>query len=1270
MADTYDCLRALLAERILLLDGAMGTMIQRHDLTEDDFRGERFADVEDDLKGNNDLLSLTRPDIIRDIHREYLRAGSHIIETNTFSATTIAQADYNLEDAAYDLNVASARLAREAADEFSTDDTPRFVAGAIGPTNKTLSVSPDVNDPGYRDVTFDEIHDAYLEQAHGLVEGGVDLLLVETVFDTLNCKAALVALQHLFEEIGRELPVMISGTVVDMSGRTLSGQTPEAFYTSVKHMPSLLSVGLNCALGSKQMRPFIEELSNAAEVFTSLYPNAGLPNEFGGYDETPDFMAEQLDDYASEGWVNIVGGCCGTTPDHIEAFAEVAAAHEPRQIRERTPYLRVSGLEPLEMNETVGFVNIGERTNVMGSRKFKRLIKNDNYEAALSVARQQVENGAQMIDVNMDEGMIDGVAAMTRFLKLIAAEPDIARVPIVIDSSNWDVIHAGLKCVQGKAVVNSISLKEGKEEFLEHARICRQYGAAVIVMAFDEEGQADSYERKIEICERAYQILVDEVGFPPQDIIFDPNIFAVATGIEEHNEYGRDFLRATEWIKDNLPHAKVSGGLSNISFSFRGNNRVREAMHTIFLYHAIQRGMDMAIVNAGQIEVYDEIDPELRDCIEDVYFNRCEDATERLVDLAEEIAAQADDREVEEKTAEWREDEVEDRVEHALVKGILDHIEDDAEEARQKYPSPLEVIEGPLMDGMNVVGDLFGDGKMFLPQVVKSARVMKKAVAYLRPYIEEANAAEDARREAAGEDPREDTDNPKVLLATVKGDVHDIGKNIVGVVLQCNGYEVVDLGVMVPAQKILEEARKHDVDIIGLSGLITPSLDEMVHVAKEMEREGFDLPLLIGGATTSEIHTAVKIAEHYSGPVVHVLDASRSVNVTGSLVAEDLRDTFLDEVEQRYDKLRERHNRGGRRKTFLSIEEARANRFTCTWDEVPITTPNKLGTTVLPKVPVTTLRDYIDWTPFFISWDISGKYPRIFEDEEKGDEAKRLYDDANALLDELAKKRALTCNGICGLFPANSVGDDIEVYTDESRSEIATTFHTLRQQTKKTGDRPNRALADYVAPKDTGIADYVGGFAVTGGLGLQPLVDAAKANDDDYRAIMLQAIGDRLAEAFAEYLHKEVRRDYWGYAPDEDFNNKNLIREKYRGIRPAPGYPACPDHTEKPPLWDLLGVKRHTDIGLTENLAMTPAASVCGIYFAHPEASYYNAGTFEKDQIEEYAARKGMAVAEVERWLAPRLAYEPEAELRAPGGDGARADTEAISAEASPTVDA
>ena len=1256
-------LHRLLQERILLMDGAMGTMIQRHTLDEADFRGARFTEAEDELKGNNDLLSLTQPDLIRDIHRAYLAAGSDLIETNTFSATTIAQADYSLEHVAYEINVASARLAREAADEFSTPDKPRFVAGAIGPTNKTLSLSPDVNDPGYRDVTFDEVAAAYREQARGLMEGGADILLVETVFDTLNCKAALVALQNVFAEAGRALPVMISGTVVDMSGRTLSGQTSEGFVYAVQHMPHLLSVGLNCALGSKQMRPFIEELSNAAEVYTSLYPNAGLPNEFGGYDETPAFMAEQLADYATQGWVNIVGGCCGTTPEHIEAFAEVVAAHAPRTVPEREPYLRLSGLEPLVLRPETNFVNIGERTNVTGSRRFARLIKEDDYETALDVARQQVENGAQMVDVNMDEGMLDSQAAMVRFLKLVAAEPDIARVPLVIDSSKWDVIEAGLKCVQGKPVVNSISMKEGEAEFLRHARLCRMYGAAVIVMAFDEDGQADSFERKTEICERAYRLLVDEVGFPPQDIIFDPNIFAVATGIEAHNEYGKAFLDATAWIKDNLPLAKISGGVSNVSFSFRGNNRVREAMHTIFLYYAIRAGMDMGIVNAGQIEVYDQIDDDLREAVEDVLFFRREDATERLVDLAEAIAARASDEDVDEAAeAEWRAEPIEQRLEHALVKGILDHIIEDTEEARAAYPSPLEVIEGPLMDGMNVVGDLFGAGKMFLPQVVKSARVMKKSVGYLQPFIEEANAAEDARRAAAGEAARENTETPKVLLATVKGDVHDIGKNIVGVVLQCNGYEVIDLGVMVAAQTILDAAEEHDVDIIGLSGLITPSLDEMVHVAREMERRGFEVPLLIGGATTSEIHTAVKIAEHYSGPVIHVLDASRSVNVAGNLLAEKLRDTFVAEVADKYETLRARHYGRTRRKTFLPIEEARANRFTCDWDAVPITPPHKMGTTVLPRVPVDTLRRYIDWTPFFITWDLSGSFPDLLDDPDKGAEAQRLYDDANAMLDRFARRRTLTCNGILGLFPANAVGDDIEVYTDESRTEVATVLHMLRQQTKKRSGMPNRALADYVAPKETGIADYVGAFAVTGGIGLQAVVDGYREADDDYHAIMAQAIGDRLAEAFAEYLHEQVRADYWGYAPDETLETKGntaLIREQYRGIRPAPGYPACPDHTEKPLLWDLMGVEKRTGIGLTENLAMTPAASVCGIYFAHPEASYYNVGDLEKDQVEDYAARKGLPLTDVERWLAPRLNYEPDVDpltVPRPSGDGAPGD--------------
>ena len=1227
MGCTETTLRSLLNDRILVLDGAMGTMIQQHDLTEDDFRGERFADVNEDLKGNNELLSLTRPDIIQGVHEAFLEAGADIVETNTFSANPISQADYNLAELTYELNVASAHLAREATDAFSTDEKPRFVAGALGPTNKTLSISPDVTDPGYRDVTFDEVAASYRTQIDGLMDGGVDILLVETVFDTLNCKAALFAIQNAFEERGETLPVMISGTIVDQSGRTLSGQTPHAFWLSISHMPHLLSVGLNCALGSKQMRPFIEELSDVASVPTSLYPNAGLPNELGGYDESARFMAEQIDSYLQEGWLNIVGGCCGTTPEHIRAIAEVAAKHTPRTVPEPEPTLRLSGLEPLVFREDLNFVNIGERTNVTGSARFKRLIKSDDYETALQVAQQQVENGAQMVDVNMDEGMLDAPAAMKRFLQLIAAEPDISRVPIVIDSSNWEAIEAGLKCVQGKAVVNSISMKEGEAEFKRHARLARKYGAAAIVMAFDEDGQADSLERRKEICQRAYRILTEEVDFPPEDIIFDPNIFAVATGMEEHRRYAIDFIEATKWIKDNLPHARISGGLSNISFSFRGNNIVREAMHTAFLYHAIKAGLDMAIVNAGQIEIYEEIDDELLERIEDVLFDRRPDATERLVDLAEEYAGRSTTSK--EKTLEWREQPVEERIKHALIKGIADFAEEDAEEARQKYPAPLEVIEGPLMDGMNIVGDLFGEGKMFLPQVVKSARVMKKAVAYLEPFIEEANV-EAGTVEAAA----------KVLLATVKGDVHDIGKNIVGVVLSCNGYEIVDLGVMVPAAKILEEARVQNVDIIGLSGLITPSLDEMVHVAKEMEREGFEIPLLIGGATTSELHTAVKISEHYSGPVVHVLDASRSVSVVGKLLSDDARAVFLQEVEENYNGVRERYGNRSRRKTFLPIEEARANRFTSDWDAVPITKPNTLGVHTVDDVSIDTLRDYIDWTPFFIAWQLKGKFPRIFDDEEVGAEAKKLFDDANAMLDTIQQEGWLGLRGVYGLWPAHSIGDDIQLYDEEG--EELEVLHTLRQQTKKTKGHPNRALADFVAPEVSGRTDYLGAFAVTAGLGIEEHTRRFEQNHDDYNAILLRSLADRLAEAFTEWLHERVRRAWWGYAPDEDFDNADLIAEQYRGIRPAPGYPACPDHTEKPALWDLLDAESRTGIGLTESLSMYPAASVCGMYFAHPEATYYNAGTFERDQIEDYAARKGMTVAEVERWLASRLAYEPE----------------------------
>ncbi len=1231
MSTTFLVLHNLLQQRILVLDGAMGTMIQRYGLMEEDYRGTRFADYHLDLKGNNDLLVLTKPDVIREIHAAFLDAGADIIETNTFNANAISQRDYEMQDLAYEMNVAAAALAREVADRYTalTPDKPRFVAGAMGPLNRSLSLSPDVNDPGFRAITFEEARDAYAEEARGLIDGGVDILLVETIFDTLNAKAALVAIQELFEEIGRALPVMISGTVVDLSGRTLSGQTPAAFWTSVMHMPHLLAVGLNCALGSKQMRPFIEELAEVATVPVSLYPNAGLPNEMGGYDEDPGFMAAQTEAYATEGWLNLVGGCCGTTPDHIRAIAEAAARFAPRPVPSHDKRLQLSGLEPLVFRDDLNFVNIGERTNVTGSRKFARLIMENNYEEALSVAREQVENGAQLIDVNMDEGMLDSEAAMTKFLNLIAAEPDIARVPLVLDSSKWSVIEAGLKCAQGKSIVNSISMKEGEAVFKEQARIARKYGAAIIVMAFDEKGQADTYERRIEICKRAYRILTEDLGFPPEDIIFDPNIFAIATGIDEHRRYAIDFIEATRWIKGNLPGARVSGGVSNISFSFRGNNKVREAMHTAFLFHAIRAGMDMGIVNAGQIEVYEEIDPDLLECIEDVLFDRRENATERLVDLAEEIQAQGTEI-AEAKRDAWREASVEERLSHALVKGIVEYVVEDTEEARQQYPSPLEVIEGPLMAGMNIVGDLFGQGKMFLPQVVKSARVMKKAVAHLIPFIE------------AEQDESEALAKPKILMATVKGDVHDIGKNIVGVVLQCNGYDVVDLGVMVPSNKILEAAREHGVDVIGLSGLITPSLDEMVHVARELEREGFNLPLLIGGATTSEVHTAVKIEPNYSQPVVHVLDASRSVGVVGKLLSNEHRPAFIQQVRDQYTTVRKRYAARTRRTTYLPLEAARANRFSCEWDAVPITTPNQLGVYALRNYPLTELRPYIDWSPFFIAWELRGKYPRIFDDEFVGEEAKKLFDDANRLLDKIIAEGSLEANGVYGLFPANSVGDDLQLYTDDTRQTVLMRLHHLRQQGEKTPGNPNRALSDYIAPKETGVADYTGGFAVSVH-GVANLAAQYEADFDDYNAILVKAIGDRLAEAFAERLHERVRQEFWGYAPDEALTNDDLISEHYRGIRPAPGYPACPDHTEKRRMWDLLDVEVNTGAILTEHLAMYPAAAVCGFYFAHPEAKYFNVGQISRDQVMDYAARTGMSLEEVERWLASRLNYEPEA---------------------------
>lgn len=1218
----------LLKDRILILDGAMGTMIQSYKLTEEDYRGDRFEDYHTDLKGNNDLLSITQPKIIKEIHASFLEAGSDIIETNTFNGTSISQADYEMGDLAYELNKVSAENAREVADRYTrkNPDKPRFVAGAIGPTNKTLSLSPDVEDPGYRAITFDQLAKAYGEQIRGLVDGGVDLLLVETIFDTLNAKAAIYAIHKHAEDTGVHLPVMISGTIVDQSGRTLSGQTTEAFWISVAHTQNLLSVGLNCSLGSKQMRPYIEELSDNASCYTSLYPNAGLPDEMGEYNESPDFMAEQLQDYASEGFLNLVGGCCGTTPDHIRTIAEAAKSCTPRKPHKPKPYLRLSGLEPLVVRPDTNFVNVGERTNVMGSRKFRRLITGGDFEEALSVGRQQVENGAQIVDVNMDEGMLDSEQVMTDFLQLMAAEPDISRVPVMIDSSKWSVLKAGLKTMQGKCVVNSISLKEGEEVFKEQAREILNFGAAVIVMAFDEQGQADNFERRIEICERAYRILVDEIGFAPQDIILDPNILTVATGIEEHNNYAVDFIRATRWIKKNLPLAKVSGGLSNISFSFRGNNTVREAMHAAFLYHAIDAGMDMGIVNAGQLEVYEEIPDKLLELVEDVLLNRRYDATERLVDYAEQI--KEDSTQTTAKKEEWREKPVEERIKHALVKGIVEYIVDDVEEARQQYDHPIEVIEGPMMAGMDVVGDLFGSGKMFLPQVVKSARVMKKGVSHLVPFIEKEKAKNKNSEPKA-----------KVLLATVKGDVHDIGKNIVAVVLRCNNFEVIDLGVMVPADRILQEAREQNVDIIGLSGLITPSLDEMVHVAKELKREKFEQPLLIGGATTSRTHTAVKIEPMYDQPVVHVLDASRSVSVTGNLVSKTLRDGFVEDKKKEYKQVREQHSGRSRRKSYLSIDEARENRSKIDWDKSKIVKPELIGTRIFENYSLAEIRNYIDWGPFFIAWEMKGKFPDVLEDETYGEEARKLYEDANRLLDKIVKEKLLSARAVIGIYPANSVGDDIELYTDDNRNEVLTTFHTLRQQAKKRKGQANKALADFVAPKETGIHDYLGGFTVTAGIGAPELVKQFEKDHDDYKAILTKALADRLAEAFTELLHERVRKHYWGYAPDENYSNRDLIRESYTGIRPAPGYPAQPDHTEKRILFDLLDTENATGVKLTEHYAMHPAASVSGLYFSHPQSDYFNVGNLEKDQIEDYAGRKGMSVEEIERWLAPNLNY-------------------------------
>ncbi len=1233
-------LTALLDERIVVLDGAMGTAIQRDRPDEAGYRGERFADWPSDLIGNNDLLSLTQPQIIAGIHREYLEAGADIIETNTFNSNAISLADYGMADLSYEVNFESARLARSVADEVAAaTGLPRYVAGALGPTTRTASISPDVNDPAARNVSYDQLVDAYLVAARGLVDGGSDLIFIETIFDTLNAKAAIFAVETLFEERGRRWPVVISGTITDASGRTLSGQVTEAFWDSVRHAQPI-AVGLNCALGAKEMRPYIAELSRLADTFVSAYPNAGLPNAFGEYDEAPSDTAAVLAEFADSGFVNIVGGCCGTTPAHIAAIARAVDGKERREPAVAVPALRLSGLEAFKIDSSTLFVNVGERTNITGSAKFRNLIKDGDYDTALSVAAQQVEAGAQVIDVNMDEGMIDGVAAMDRFLKLVASEPDISRVPVMVDSSKWEVIEAGLKNVQGKPIVNSISLKSGEEEFVTQARLCKKYGAAAVVMAFDEDGQADSLERRQQICERAYRILVDEVDFDPEDVIFDPNVFAVATGIEEHATYGRDFIEATRWIKQNLPGAKVSGGISNVSFSFRGNNPVREAIHAVFLFHAIEAGLTMGIVNAGALIPYSEIDPELRDAIEDVVLNRADDpmaATERLLGLAEQHRGSG--QAVEAATEEWRSLPVGERITHALVKGLDANVEADTEELRQLIADrggrPIEVIEGPLMDGMNVVGDLFGAGKMFLPQVVKSARVMKKAVAYLIPFIEQ----EKADLGTTGE---KDT-NGTVVMATVKGDVHDIGKNIVGVVLQCNNYEVIDLGVMVPAQKIIDAAREHNADVIGLSGLITPSLDEMVNFAAEMKRQEFEIPLLIGGATTSRAHTAVKVDRQYDGPVVWVKDASRSVPVVAALLHDEQRKKLMADVQADYDSLRARHAQKSDRPQ-LPFDGAKANATPIDWSGYQPPQPRTPGVHVFTDYDLAELRDYIDWQPFFNAWEMKGKFPDILNNPVSGEAARKLYEDAQEMLDRMIAEKWVTANGVYGLFPAASNGEDVLVY-DDARTEVRATLHQLRQQGEHRSGVPNRSMADFVAPVDADLAgdgDWVGAFAVTAGIGLPAKVMEFKEALDDYSAILLESLADRLAEAFAERLHQRVRTEFWAHVPEEQLSNEDLIAEKYSGIRPAPGYPACPDHTEKQTIWDLLDVEAGTGIELTESMAMWPGASVSGLYYSHPQAQYFVVGRLGRDQIADYAERKGWTLAETERWLSPNLGYDPE----------------------------
>ncbi|MBE4620578.1 methionine synthase [Vibrio navarrensis] len=1216
-------IEAQLKQRILLIDGGMGTMIQGYKLQEQDYRGERFANWHCDLKGNNDLLVLTQPQLIKEIHCAYLEAGADILETNTFNATTIAMADYEMESLSEEINFAAAKLAREAADEWTAKNPqkPRYVAGVLGPTNRTCSISPDVNDPGYRNVTFDALVQAYSESTRALIRGGSDLILIETIFDTLNAKACAFAVDSVFEELGLSLPVMISGTITDASGRTLSGQTTEAFYNALRHVRPI-SFGLNCALGPDELRPYVEELSRISETYVSTHPNAGLPNAFGEYDLSPQEMAVHVKEWAQSGFINLVGGCCGTTPEHIRQMALAVEGVAPRVLPDIPVACRLSGLEPLTIAKDTLFVNVGERTNVTGSARFKRLIKEELYDEALDVAREQVENGAQIIDINMDEGMLDAEACMVRFLNLCASEPEISKVPVMVDSSKWEVIEAGLKCIQGKGIVNSISLKEGKAKFVEQAKLIRRYGAAVIVMAFDEVGQADTRERKLEICTNAYRILVDEVGFPPEDVIFDPNIFAIATGIEEHNNYAVDFINAVADIKRDLPHAMISGGVSNVSFSFRGNNYVREAIHAVFLYHCFKNGMDMGIVNAGQLEIYDNVPEKLREAVEDVVLNRREDGTERLLEIAEAYRENAVGKVEDASALEWRTWPVAKRLEHALVKGITEFIVEDTEEARLNASKPLEVIEGPLMDGMNVVGDLFGEGKMFLPQVVKSARVMKQAVAHLEPFI---NASKQSG-----------TTNGKILLATVKGDVHDIGKNIVGVVLQCNNYEIIDLGVMVPCEQILKVAKEEQVDIIGLSGLITPSLDEMVHVAKEMERQGFDLPLLIGGATTSKAHTAVKIEQNYSHPVVYVNNASRAVGVCTSLLSDELRPAFVERLQADYELVRDQHNRKKPRSKPVTLAEARANKAAIDWQSYTPPAPAKPGVHVFADFDVAVLRQYIDWTPFFMTWSLVGKYPTIFDHEEVGEEAQRLFKDANDWLDKIEQEGLMKASGMCALFPAASIGDDIEVYSDESRSQVIKVLHNLRQQTEKPKGA-NYCLSDYVAPKASGKKDWIGAFAVTGGINERELADEFKAQGDDYNAIMIQAVADRLAEAFAEYLHERVRKEIWGYAPDENLSNEELIREKYQGIRPAPGYPACPEHTEKGALWELLNVEQTIGMSLTSSYAMWPGASVSGWYFSHPESRYFAIAQIQQDQVEDYAQRKGWDLLEAEKWLGPNI---------------------------------